>query len=178
MALNVELKARDPDPDRSLEASLALGAEDHGWLHQLDTYFVVTHGRLKLREHPEGHRQDGTAELIYYERSDQAIERESNYRLVPSADPNGLKQALAAALGVKVAVRKTRRLLLWRGVRIHLDQVDGLGNFIELEAVAEADSDLSREYEKIAELRHALAITDQRILATGYSDELLRAQAS
>jgi predicted adenylyl cyclase CyaB len=172
MAVNIELKAHDPDPDRSLEVSLALGAEDHGWLEQLDTYFVVANGRLKLRE------QDGASELIYYERSDEAVQRESNYLLVPTQDPNGLKAALASALGVKVAVRKKRRLLLWRNVRIHLDRVDGLGNFIELEAVAEAGTDLDREYKSITELRDALGITDERILASGYSDELLRAQAS
>jgi adenylate cyclase class 2 len=136
MARNIELKARDPDPAHSFQASLDLGAEDHGWLQQLDTYFRVPHGRLKLRE------QDERAELIYYERSDQAIERESNYRIVPVHDPESLKDSLGAALGILVAVEKSRRLLIWRNVRIHLDEVPGLGSFIELEAVAEPDSDL------------------------------------
>jgi predicted adenylyl cyclase CyaB len=167
MARNVELKARDPDPAGSLEISLALGAEDRGWLHQLDTYFRVPQGRLKLRE------QDAAAELIYYERSDDAIERESHYRIVPVEDPFGLKDALTAALGVLVAVEKSRRLLLWRNVRIHLDEVPGLGSFIELEAVADPGSDLSGEYRSIAELREALGIAADGILATGYSDELL-----
>jgi adenylate cyclase, class 2 len=172
MARNIELKAHDPDAARSLQTSLALGAEDQGWLQQLDTYFRVAQGRLKLRE------QDHTAELIYYERSDDAVERESNYRIVPVEDPEALKEVLAAALGMLVAVEKSRRLLLWRNVRIHLDQVPGLGNFIELEAVAEPDSDLSRDYENVAELRSALGITDERIVASGYSDELLRVSAS
>jgi predicted adenylyl cyclase CyaB len=171
MARNIELKARDPDPAQSLAVSLELGAKDHGWLQQLDTYFRVPDGRLKLRE------QDGTAELIYYERSDETIERESNYRIGEVADPDGLKDALAAALGILVAVEKSRHLLLWRNVRIHLDEVPGLGSFIELEAVAEPGSDLSGEYRKIAELREALGITDERILAAGYSDELLRVRA-
>jgi predicted adenylyl cyclase CyaB len=171
MARNVELKARDPDPNRSLLASLQAGAVDQGWLQQLDTYFIVNHGRLKLRE------QDGSAELIYYERSDEAIERESSYRIVPVVDPDALKDALAAALGVLVAVEKSRQLLLWRNVRIHLDEVPGLGRFIELEAIAEPDSNLTREYENIAELREVLGITDERILAAGYSDELLRVGA-
>jgi adenylate cyclase class IV len=172
MARNIELKALDPDPARSLQASLDLGADDHGWLQQLDTYFKVPRGRLKLRE------QDGAAELIYYERSDESIERESQYRIVPIDDPDGLKDSLAAALGILVAVEKSRRLLLWRNVRIHLDAVPGLGSFIELEAVAEPDSDLSREYRHVAQLRKALDITDGRMLATGYSDELLRLGAS
>jgi len=168
MARNIELKAHDPDPARSLQLSLELGATEEGWLQQLDTYFRVERGRLKLRE------QDGAAELIQYERADEAIERASNYQIVPIQDPDGLKDALAAALGILVAVEKSRHLLLWRNVRIHLDEVPGLGNFIELEAVADPDSDLSREYENIAELREALGITDGRILAAGYSDELLR----
>jgi len=168
VARNIELKSRDPDPARSLQASLDLGAEDRGWLAQLDTYFKVPRGRLKLRE------QDDSAELIYYERSDEAIERVSNYRIVPVHDPEGLKDALGAAVGILVVVEKSRRLLLWRNVRIHLDEVPGLGSFIELEAVAEPDSDLSSEYRNVAELRGALDITDGQILAAGYSDELLR----
>jgi adenylate cyclase, class 2 len=171
MARNVELKAQDPDPVRSLQTSLALGAADQGWLQQLDTYFNVPRGRLKLRE------QDAAAELIYYERSDEAIERESNYRIVPIHDADGLKDVLTAALGILVAVEKARRLLLWRNVRIHLDEVPGLGSFIELEAVAKPDSDLSGEYSNVAKLREALDIGDERIVAAGYSDELLRVGA-
>jgi adenylate cyclase class 2 len=170
MARNVELKARDPDPAWSLRASVQAGAVDHGWLQQLDTYFTVSHRRLKLRE------QDDSAELIYYERSDESIERESSYRIVPVADPEALKNALAAALGVVVAVEKSRRLLLWRNVRIHLDEVPGLGSFIELEAIADPDSDLSGEYRLIGALRETLGITDDRILAESYSDQLMRVE--
>lgn len=101
----------------------------------------------------------------------------SNYRLIPIHDPDGLKEALAAALGILVAVEKSRHLLVWRNVRIHLDEVPGLGHFIELEAVAEPDSDLSYEYGNIAELRQAIGITDERILEAGYSDILLRVGA-
>ena len=168
MARNVELKARDLDPSRSLRVSLGLGAEDHGWLQQLDTYFNVPNGRLKVRE------QDSDAQLIYYERSDEAIERVSNYRIVPVEDPDGLNDVLGAALGVLVAVEKSRRLLLWRNVRIHLDEVPGLGSFIELEAVAEPESDLSGEYRNVTQLREALDINDELILTGGYSDELLQ----
>ncbi len=168
MARNIELKARDLDPARSLRAALDLGAEDHGWLQQLDTYFKVPNGRLKLRE------QERNAQLIYYERSDEAIERESHYRIVPVEDPDALKDSLAAALGILIAVEKSRRLLIWRNVRIHLDEVPGLGSFIELEAVAELHSDLRGEYLNVAKLREALHITDEHILAGGYSDELLR----
>ena len=88
-----------------------------------------------------------------------------------------LGAALAAAIGVRVVVIKSRRLFLWRDVRIHLDNVEGLGTFIELEAVAPPDSDLAHEHQLIAELRNALAITDERLVAIGYAEQL-RAKAS
>ena len=65
-----------------------------------------------------------------------------------------------------------RRLLIWEGVRIHLDQVDGLGRFIELEAVAPPQSDLNDEQAKVARLRSALAISDDRLVALGYAELL------
>ncbi len=109
MTRNIELKARDPDPAHSLNIALGLGVEDRGWLQQLDTYFIVPQGRLKLRE------QHDSAELIYYKRSDEATARVSNYRLVQIEDADGLKHALTAALGVLVAVEKSRRLLALPG---------------------------------------------------------------
>jgi adenylate cyclase, class 2 len=168
---NVELKAHDLDPPRSLRVCLGLGAEDCGWLHQRDTYFRVPSARLKLRE------QNGTAEMIYYERRDVATERESHYQIATVGDANAMKKAMAAKFGVLVVVEKARHLLLRRTIRVHLDEVRGLGSFIELEAVTEPDSEPSGEYRNIAELRKALGITDARVLAGGYSDELLRVSA-
>src|SRR5215210_3463673 len=128
---NVELKAHDPDPARTLERALAAGAEDRGLLRQRDTYFAVARGRLKLRE-----EEPGGATLIAYERPDDASERVSSYRLVPVPEPEPLRAALAAASGVSVVVVNRRRLLRWETVRIQLDDVEGLGAFLELEAVA------------------------------------------
>jgi homotetrameric cytidine deaminase len=161
---NVELKARDPDPERSLRRALALGAEDHGDLRQRDTYFAAPRGRLKLRE-----QEPGGAELIAYERADAARARESRYRLVPVADPAALREALGAALGTRVVVDKRRRLLLWEGVRIHLDRVEGLGDFVELEGVAPGDSDLSREAALVDRLRTELEIADDALVPIGYA---------
>src|SRR4051812_48605102 len=169
---NVELKARDPDPARSLARARALGAEDQGELRQRDTYFAALRGRLKLRE-----QEPGGAELIAYERPDAAQARESRYRIAPVADAAALRDALAAALGVTVVVAKRRRLLLWEGVRIHLDRVDGLGAFVELEGVAPAGSDLSAEAARVARLRAELEISDDAIEATGYADLLTAATA-
>jgi adenylate cyclase class 2 len=168
---NVELKATDPDPDRSLAVCLELGADDHGVLVQRDTYFRVPDGRLKLRE-----ETPGGAALIQYHRADAAHARESRYRVVPVADADGMRDALDAALGTLAVVDKERRLLLWQGVRIHLDRVAGLGSFLELEGVAPEGSDLGPERERVARLSEALGLDDRRILADSYSDQIVGAR--
>jgi homotetrameric cytidine deaminase len=171
---NVELKARDPDPARTLERALALGADDRGEIRQRDTYFSKARGRLKLREQETG----GSPlwdELIEYSRADSTDPRTSTYRRVPVADVAPLRDALDAAYGTLGTVTKKRRVLLWEGVRIHLDEVEGLGSFLELEAVAELDSDLSPEHEKVERLRAELAIEDDNLIATSYSDLVLGA---
>jgi homotetrameric cytidine deaminase len=167
---NVELKAHDPDPGRTLERALAAGAEDRGLLRQRDTYFDVAQGRLKLRE-----EEPGGATLIGYQRPDEATERVSSYRLVPVADAEALRDALAAANGIRAVVVKRRRLLMWETVRIHLDEVRGLGSYVELEAVAEPGSDLARERRQIAQLRELLEIRDESLREGSYGDALAAA---
>jgi predicted adenylyl cyclase CyaB len=168
---NVELKAWDRDPSASFEACRALGAEDHGTITQRDTYFKVARGGLKLRE-----EQPGRPHLIQFERASEPQQRESRYRVIEVSDGKALCEALAAAIGIRGVVVKRRRLLLWQSVRIHLDEVEQLGTFIELEAVAPPDSDLTNEQRLIAELREALGITDERLVALGYAEQLLRAR--
>jgi len=168
---NVELKALDPDPEGTLACALALtGVADHGILRQRDTYFAVAEGRLKLRE-----ETPGEAHLIAYARPDDPAVRVSAYRLAPAPDPGAMRAALTASLGVRVVVDKARRLLLWHDVRIHLDTVAGLGSFIELEAVAPPESDLSAEHAKVAHLREILGIEDGSLREGSYSDALLPA---
>jgi adenylate cyclase class 2 len=165
---NIELKARDPDPDRSLKVCRALGAENHGEISQRDTYFEVANGGLKLRE-----ESPGAPHLIQFERANEPQQRESRYRIIEVDDGAVLRAALVAAIGIRGVVAKRRRLFLWREVRIHLDDVEELGTFIELEAVAPPDSDLTHEYRLVAELRNALGITDARLIAAGYAEQLL-----
>jgi adenylate cyclase class IV len=163
---NIELKAIDPDPSASLEICRALGAEDHGTIAQRDTYFKAARGGLKLRE-----EQPGRPHLIQFERASEPQQRESRYRIIEVSDGT----ALCEALGICRVVVKRRHLLLWQSVRIHLDEVEQLGTFIELEAVAPSDSDLTHEHRLIDELRDALGITDERLVALGYAAQLLRA---
>ncbi len=93
-------------------------------------------------------------------------------------DPETLRRSLDEALGTLVVVDKERRLLLWQGVRIHLDTVRGLGSFLELEGVAPEDSDLSGEHDRVAQLSEALGLDGSRILADSYSDRVLAAAGS
>jgi homotetrameric cytidine deaminase len=165
---NVELKARDPDPARTLALALEAGAEDLGEISQRDTYFSGARERLKLRE-----QEPGDSELIAYVRPDETQARVSEYRRVRVGDAQALREALDAGLGTLVVVDKRRRLLLWDGVRIHLDEVDGLGSFLELEAVAPEGSDLSAERDKVERLRGELGVDERNLVATGYSDLLL-----
>jgi homotetrameric cytidine deaminase len=166
--VNVELKARDPDPEATQARALALGAVEAGVLVQRDTYFAGRDGRLKLRE------QDGERpELIAYRRPDSADASESTYVLAPVADADALAEALDAALGATVVVAKRRQLLLWEGVRIHLDEVEGLGSFVEFEAVVPDAGDLDTARAKVARLRESLGIADEALVSVGYSDLLL-----
>ena len=170
---NVELKGVDPAPDVTLQRALALGADDRGVIVQRDTYFRVASGRLKLRE-----EQPGEAHLIAYSRPDAAEVRVSSHRAVPVPDPEQMRAALAETAGVDVVVAKRRRLLLWESVRIHLDEVDGLGSFLELEAVAAPESDLERERAQVAHLRAELGIGDDALREGSYADAVRAAAPS
>src|SRR5689334_15550162 len=110
---NIELKARCRDLPAARAAAIALGAKAVGVLEQVDTYFHVQSGRLKLRE-----TTGESAELIWYARADQTQFRASDYQLVPMADASLAKMALTSALGVRGEVRKRRELLMWHNVRI------------------------------------------------------------
>lgn len=136
-------------------------------------YFTVPRGGLKLREeHP------GRPHLIQFERASKPQQRESRYRIAEVDAAEVLRAALTAAIGTTVVVCKTRRLFLWRQVRIHLDTVERLGNFIEIEAVAPPGSDLAEEYALVQTLRERLGITDERLVAHGYAEQLRALGAS
>jgi homotetrameric cytidine deaminase len=165
-SVNVELKARDPNPEVTTARCLNLGAVDQGELRQTDTYFVARRGRLKLRS-----QEGGGNELIAYSRPDATGARESTYVRAPASQ--SVLEALDSALGTTVVVSKRRRLLVWEGVRIHLDEVDGLGSFIEVEAVLPDAGDLEAARSKVAHLRSELAIEDDTLVSVGYADLLL-----
>ena len=142
-----------------------LGADSQGTLVQRDTYFQVPNGRLKLRE-----EEGAVPHLIAYERPNLAGQRESQYRIVKVDQPDELVAALSGVLGVKVVIANERRLFFWEGVRIHLDQVDGLGHFIEFEAVVSAVSDLSRAEAQIKVLRRTFEVDEADVVGGSYCD--------
>src|SRR5262249_24304353 len=164
---NLELKAWHANLAAARAAALALGARPGGIELQVDTYFRVPHGRLKLRE-IEGQ----TAVLIWYARPDATGARTSDYHLVPAPDPGTLKAALAAALGVRGVVRKRRDIFHWHNVRIHLDEVDGLGTFVEFEAVLSAEESETAAQPRLAELMRALGIRPEDQRGASYADLL------
>lgn len=147
-----------------------LGAEDRGTLIQKDTYFETARGRLKLRE-----EAGADAHLIAYERPDLPGHKESRYRIVRVDDPTELREALSAVLGISVVVSKARRLFVLTDIRIHLDRVDGLGDFIEFEGVVSGDGDPDRFAPLLADLRRSFGIKEDNLLCGSYSDLLLAA---
>lgn len=137
MPRNIEIKARIASVEALLERARALADGPPELLEQDDTFFAVPSGRLKLRV-----LGPGAAELIHYARADGVQARASDYVRVPVPDAGALREALTRALGVLGRVRKRRVLLLAGATRIHLDRVEGLGDFMELEVVMrEGESD-------------------------------------
>lgn len=166
---NLERKARCADLSAAAVAIERLGARHQGVLEQTDVYFRVPNGRLKLRT-TEGQ----PAVLIWYERPDEANARWCRYYLVPVSDPSALRAALAEALGERGEVRKRRTLWLWHNVRIHLDEVVGLGTFVEFEAVMSANEAETTAQDRLAELAEALELTPADDVAGSYADLLGR----
>jgi predicted adenylyl cyclase CyaB len=171
MPRNIEIKTRIPDLNALLPRAreLAGGAEPQR-IDQDDTFFHAAHGRLKLRVF-----EDGSGELLHYDRSDVAGTRASDWVRAPVPDPDAMREALARAFGITGRVRKTRWLLLVGPTRIHLDAVEGLGEFIELEVVLH-DGQPDAEGERIAdELMAALGLAGAPRIAGAYLDLLAAA---
>ena len=167
MARNVEIKARVADL-AALEAAVARLADSGPTvIAQDDTFFHCAHGRLKLREFA-----DGSAELIAYERPDMAGPKVSTYLRAPVADPAGLRAVLTAACGLRGRVRKRRTLYLVGATRVHLDAVEGLGTFLELEVVLRDDQTAPHGEALARELLAAWGIAESQLLAPAYIDML------
>jgi adenylate cyclase, class 2 len=161
---NVEIKARASDPAGARIRAASLATEHVGVDHQVDTYFRVPRGRLKLRE-----SSLSGAQLVPYLRPDEPGPKRSDYQIVPVEDPVRLTALLAAILGVHRVVRKRREIWRVGNVRIHLDEVEGLGSFLELEAVFDGTPAAEiRERKKVADLLVALGLREADLVAGSY----------
>jgi predicted adenylyl cyclase CyaB len=165
--LNVEIKARCSDPVYIRNYLLANNAEFKGIDEQTDTYFNVLYGRLKLRE---GNIENN---LINYHRLDQAGPKNSSFQLVKIEDTEGLKDVLLKSLGQKIVVKKKREIYYIRNVKFHVDEVPGLGSFVEIEA-GNIDADLSgSELKDQCEFyMKELMIKPEDLIKLSYSDLL------
>ncbi len=167
VARNVEIKARVSDLPRLRVKMESLAPTPPEALVQMDTFFVVPRGRLKLREF-----SDGSGELIFYERPDRAGPKESSYARCACSDPKAVLAVLSQALGVRGVVEKRRVLFMMGRSRIHLDEVRGLGSFLEIEVVL-GDGESPAGGERIArELLAALGIPESALVAHAYIDLL------
>jgi predicted adenylyl cyclase CyaB len=167
------LKARLHDMAAAREVAQRLATASLGVQQQTDTYFRCYHGRLKLRE-----ISGQLAQLVSYERPDCADAKGSDYQLIDIPDPVALKQSLSSALGIRIVVAKRREIYLVDNVRIHLDEVAGLGEFLEFEAVLSPDRDDAAGHQKLAELQAAFGIQQEDLLACSYADLLATANQS
>jgi predicted adenylyl cyclase CyaB len=166
MPRNIEIKARVRDFDRLKQRVEKISDTPVKVIPQKDTFFHTAGGRLKLR-----HLAD-RGQLIYYERIDVSGPKQSNYMISHADNPQSLEDVLAAALGIRGAVRKERLLYLVGQTRIHLDRVEDLGDFLEFEVVLD-DDDTPEKGERIAaELMQTLNISEDDLIEGAYIDLL------
>ena len=166
----IEIKAVSSDLSGLRKKLDELNAEYKGVDHQIDTYFQVKEGRLKCRQ--------GNIEntLIYYKRANQAGPKLSNVNLYkPGQNPSDLVDLLREALGIKVIVDKKRHILFVGNVKFHLDEVKGLGTFVEIEAI-ESESFDTREklLEQCEHYMKYLGIRQEDLITHSYSDLLIK----
>jgi len=175
MSTNIEIKAFVSDPDLFIEEVTGLADQQAVTLRQIDTYFHCPNGRLKLRE-SDGH----VAELIAYDRPDRFESGLSDYQRLPVDRIEDLKTVLIRALGLRGVVKKKRWLYHYGQTRIHVDRVDDLGNFMELEAVLVAGQAPQDGHRMVRELMARLNIVDTDLVCCSYIDmiESLRGKRS
>jgi predicted adenylyl cyclase CyaB len=171
MPSNIEIKARLDDLPRTRGLVAAVSDTPPQTLRQRDTFFRCTTGRLKLREIGAGQ-----AELIFYSRPDVANAKQSDYEVTPVTEPELLRGVLSRALGVTQIVEKTRVLYLVGQTRVHLDSVDGLGDFLELEVVLRPGQNSAEGQAIAADLMQRLGIRDTDLCSSAYADMLSAAQ--
>ncbi|MCA9388804.1 class IV adenylate cyclase [Candidatus Berkelbacteria bacterium] len=171
MHINIEIKARCSNQAKIREILKSQGADSKGTDHQIDTYFSTKRGRLKLRE--------GKIEncLVYYERTNQAGPKQSDVALFKTEPNSALKEMLQKSNGVLVVVDKKREIYFIDNVKFHLDNVEGLGEFVEIEAIG-SHEDLTRDdlLRQCQEYLKLFGIQEEDLISQSYSDLILAVQ--
>lgn len=165
MARNTEIKARVADLDALAHSVAPLATEGPVEINQDDTFFACPNGRLKLRDFG-----DGRGELIFYQRADQTGPKTSFYAITPTASPDTLREVLTLAHGQTGRVVKRRTLYLVGRTRVHLDRVEGLGTFMELEVVLREGEPVEAGELEAQGLMQQLGITPAQLIDRAYVD--------
>ena len=167
MPVNIEVKARVYDFDRLRQKAEKLSDSPCQVIPQVDTFFNCSNGRIKLRE-----LSPHTGQLVYYQRVDMPGPKHSEYKIFETDNPAMLKEILTEAFGVRGVVTKVRYLYMVGQTRIHLDDVKGLGVFMELEVVLKPEQ-TDAEGKSIAKnLMQQLGIEEQDLINFAYIDLL------
>jgi predicted adenylyl cyclase CyaB len=168
---NIEVKAILEDVRAARETAARLSGQNGKIFHQVDVFFSCDAARLKLRI-----LGPHLGELIRYERSDLAAARVSRYLIARTQDPEVLRTILTETLGTEGVVKKTRQLFLVGQTRVHIDSVEGLGDFLELEVVMRPDQEESDGHEIVRGLLLEFGIRRGQLVAEAYVDLVRRKQ--
>ena len=168
---NIEIKARLTSLDAARQIAASLATKHLGVFEQVDTFFHCSSGRLKVRQ-----VKGQPAELIAYHRPDTSEAKTSNYHLIRIDEGGQLIAALSSSLGKLQTVRKVREVFLYHNVRIHLDHVENLGDFLELESVVSGDVTESTARQRLDELVARFSIQKEDLKARAYADLLSEAR--
>jgi adenylate cyclase class IV len=167
MPRNIEIKARIDSVERLRPRAAALADQGPIEIAQDDRFYDCPNGRLKLRRFSAE-----SGELIFYRRADEEGPKESFYLRSPTSEPDSLHAALAAAWGERGRVVKQRTLYLAGRTRIHLDRVEGLGDFLELEVVLADGEPAETGVQEARALMERLGVEASRLIQGAYLDAL------
>lgn len=167
--VNIEIKALCSDPSVIENILRNEKADFVGIDHQVDTYFNVANGRLKLRE---GNIENA---LIHYNRENISGPKKSDVLLYKTTPNSELKKLLSQSLGVKVVVDKQRKIFFIGNIKFHIDIVEGLGSFIEIEAIDETgQGDQAKLFEQCQRYLTKFMIKQSELVDVSYSDLLIQ----
>ena len=170
---NIELKTKYPDLILAEQNARKLDAIFVWCKKQVDSYYNVSNGRLKLRE-AEGE----TIELISYFRDNKYESRESNYHILKVKESEQIKEILTGTIGLLTVVKKNRKLYIYENIRIHLDKVEKLGNFLEFEGVINSPGEISGTKKRLKYLMKYFGIKKKSLVKYSYSDMILSKKKS